>query len=118
MKTNTTLYNSISTFIFGGLVVLSVSILSEKVSNMYAALLWAFPFTIIPTIYYLYNQNKPTSHILDFIKKTNISIIILFFIISILYLIYLYTQNLIISLVLTCLFYVLICGIIIYTFPF
>jgi hypothetical protein len=118
MKLNSTLYNSIFTFVFGGVIVLSVSLLSENVSNMYASLLWAFPFTLIPTIYYLYIQNKPTKHIQDFIKKTNVSIIILFIIIALLYFIYTYTQNLLLSLLVSSIIYVIICTFIIYTFPF
>ena len=50
--------NIIFTFLFGGLIVVLVSLISEKVSNNIAALLWAFPFTVIPTLCYFYLQNK------------------------------------------------------------
>ena len=42
------------TFLFGGFMVILVSLISENVSNTIAALLWVFPFTIIPTLYYFH----------------------------------------------------------------
>lgn len=64
-------------FILGGLVVSSVSYLSNFVSNYYASILWAFPFTLLPTIYYLYHEGKSNLYISDFLIKTSISIFIL-----------------------------------------
>jgi hypothetical protein len=115
---NKSFFNQLFTFIFGGAIVLTVSIVSEMVSNTYAALLWAFPFTIIPTIYYLYIENKSNKHILDFIKKTNISIIILFFVIFALYLFYFYSKNLLTSIFFSIILYIIICGLFIYIVPF
>lgn len=64
-------------FIIGGLVVSSVSYFSNFVSNYYASILWAFPFTLLPTIYYLHNEGKSNLYISDFLIKTSISILIL-----------------------------------------
>ena len=64
-------------FIIGGLVVSSVSYLSNFVSNYYASILWAFPFTVLPTIYYLHHEGKSNLYISDFLIKTSISILIL-----------------------------------------
>jgi len=65
------------TFLIGGLVVSSVSYLSNFVSNYYASILWAFPFTVLPTIYYLKHEGKSNLYISDFLIKTSISILIL-----------------------------------------
>jgi len=65
------------TFLIGGLVVSSVSYLSNFVSNYYASILWAFPFTVLPTIYYLKHEGKSILYISDFLIKTSISILIL-----------------------------------------
>lgn len=64
-------------FILGGLVVSSVSYFSNFVSNYYASILWAFPFTLLPTIYYLHHEGKSNLYISDFLIKTSISILIL-----------------------------------------
>ena len=64
-------------FIIGGLVVSSVSYLSNFVSNYYASILLAFPFTVLPTIYYLHHEGKSNLYISDFLIKTSISILIL-----------------------------------------
>jgi len=64
-------------FIIGGFVVSSVSYLSDSVNNYYAAILWAFPFTLLPTIYFLQQQGKSNLYISDFLIKSSISILIL-----------------------------------------
>lgn len=71
------MYKLLLTFIIGGLVVSSVSYLSNFVNNYYASILWAFPFTVLPTIYYLHHEGKTNLYISDFLIKTSISIIIL-----------------------------------------
>ena len=100
--------NLLITFLFGGFVVVSVSLISDYVSNSIAALLWAFPFTIIPTIYYFYLEKKSFSHISDFLWKTIYSIIFLFINILFLYYVYNYSKKILFSLTMVCLFYLII----------
>lgn len=100
--------NLLITFLFGGFIVVLVSIISDYVSNSIAALLWAFPFTIIPTLYYFYLEKKSFSHISDFLWKTIYSIIFLFLNIIFLYYIYKNTKQIIFSLVSVCIFYLII----------
>ena len=104
----TTNLNILITFVFGGIVVTLISYISDKVSNLLAALLWAFPFTIIPTLYYLYLQKKDKKHIKDYLLKTIYSIFLLIFIIFIIYYIYLYTSNMFISLLFSIIIYIII----------
>ena len=100
--------NIIFTFLFGGFIVVLVSLISENISNNIAALLWAFPFTIIPTLCYFYLQNKSSKHISDFLLKMMFSVLFLFFNILILYYIYKFTNNLFISLAITCFIYIVL----------
>ncbi len=100
--------NIIFTFLFGGFIVILVSLISENVSNTIAALLWAFPFTVIPTLCYFHLQNKSSKHILDFLWKILFSILILFFNVLILFYIYKFTNNLFISLSITCFIYIVL----------
>ena len=99
--------NIVFTFLFGGLIVILVSLISDHVSNNIAALLWAFPFTVIPTLCYFYLQNKSSKHISDFLLKIMFSVCLLFFNILILYYVYKLTNNLLISLAISCLIYVM-----------
>jgi hypothetical protein len=96
----------IFTFLFGGFMVILVSLISESVSNTIAALLWAFPFTIIPTLYYFHLQNKSSKHILDFLWKIIFSVLFLSLNILILYYIYKITNKLIFSIIFTCFIYI------------
>ena len=94
------------TFLFGGLMVILVSLISENVSNTIAALLWAFPFTIIPTLYYFHLQNKSSKHILDFLWKIIFSVLFLSLNILILYYIYKITNKLIFSIIFASFIYI------------
>ena len=85
--------NIVFTFLFGGLIVILVSLISDHVSNNIALLLWAFPFTVIPTLCYFYLQNKSSKHISDFLLKIMFSVCLLFFNILILYYVYKLTNN-------------------------
>ena len=97
--------NLLITFLFGGLIVSSVSYVSDFVSNTVAALLWAFPFSIIPTIYYFHLENKSEHHIYEFLKKSIYSIIFLCLNMFLLYYTYKKTRSLFKSVGIVLIFY-------------
>ena len=66
-------------FILGGFILTIVSALSCFTKNIYAAIVWAYPFSLVPTLYYLHYEGKTKEYISDYIIKTNIAIVILAF---------------------------------------
>lgn len=95
-------------FILGGFVLTIVSALSCFTKNIYAAIVWAYPFSLVPTLYYLHYEGKTKEYISDYIIKTNIAIVILAF--CLLFLSYLIKQKpLIISIIYTFILYIILC---------
>lgn len=70
--------NYLEVFIVGGLTVLSVTYITDQIDDMYASIIWAFPFTLIPSIYYLRKDGKSKEFISQFLVKAAASLIILF----------------------------------------
>lgn len=101
--------NLLKSFIFGGFVVVSVAYLSENINNEIAALLWAFPFTLFPILYYFHIQNTGYKHIMEFLNKTIYSVILLTITVLIIVYIYKYTHSILYSLLFSTIFYLFIC---------
>jgi Protein of unknown function (DUF3147) len=70
--------NYLEVFIIGGITVLSVTYVTEQIDDTYGAIIWAFPFTLIPSIYYLRKDGKSKEFISNFLLRTSLSLIILF----------------------------------------
>lgn len=70
--------NYLEVFIVGGITVLSVTYITDQINDMYGAIIWAFPFTLLPSIYYLRKEGKSNHYISRFLLKTALSLIILF----------------------------------------
>ena len=56
-------------FIMGGILISSVSYIATFLSPMMAALWWACPFTILPTLYFMKKNNVSTEKLSFFFKK-------------------------------------------------
>jgi len=69
--------NSI-TFLIGGCIVLSVSYIATYINPLLASFVWAYPISIIPSIYYMKLNNKSNQYISKFLFSTTFSLIILF----------------------------------------
>lgn len=70
--------NYLEVFIIGGLTFLAVTYITDKIDHMYGVIIWAFPFTLIPIIYYLRKDGKSKEFISSFLLRTALSLIILF----------------------------------------
>lgn len=69
--------NSI-TFLIGGCIILSVSYIATYVSPLLASIVWAYPISIIPSIYYMKMNSKSNAYISKFLLSTTFSLILLF----------------------------------------
>jgi len=61
-------------FIIGGLIVSSVSYVATFTSPVLGSILWAFPFSIIPVLYFMKANNKNNIYISKFLLSTTFAI--------------------------------------------
>lgn len=69
----------IPNFFIGGLITASISFIGTFFSPSIAALWWAFPATLLPSLYYMHQQGKSLKYISYFSFLTSAALIILFF---------------------------------------
>ena len=67
------LYN----FVLGGLTVALTSYIGTFVSPVMGAIIWAFPVTIIPSIFFMRVQNKSNKYIARFLVSTTFALFLL-----------------------------------------
>jgi hypothetical protein len=63
-------------FITGGTVVASVSVLATYMSPVLGAIWWSFPFTILPSIYFMRNHGRSNQDVGIFLKSTTFAFIL------------------------------------------
>ncbi len=68
----------IQNFIIGGIVIASVSYLGAFFDPVIAAIWWSFPISLVPSMYYMYQQGKGFKYIARFSITTTYALIILF----------------------------------------
>jgi hypothetical protein len=73
------LRNLIINFFIGGFVTASISYSGTFLSPALAAIWWAFPISLLPSMYYMHIQGKSNSQIASFTITTTYALIILFF---------------------------------------
>jgi len=64
-------------FLLGGTIIASVSYLATFVSPLIAAIVWSYPFSILPTVYFMKRQSKSNNQISKFLFGTSFALIIL-----------------------------------------
>lgn len=57
----------VKNFIMGGTIISSVSYLATFVSPLIAAIVWSYPFSILPTVYFMKTQGKSNARISKFL---------------------------------------------------
>ena len=55
-------------FILGGIILSSITYLVKYVSSELAAIIWASPILLVPSIIILWNNNTANDNIIDFVK--------------------------------------------------
>jgi uncharacterized membrane protein len=64
-------------FALGGAAVAATSYLGTFLSPLAGAIFWAYPITILPTIFFMRQQNKSNSTISKFLLGTTFALILL-----------------------------------------
>ena len=64
-------------FVIGGSVVASVSYLATFQSPLVAAILWSYPFTILPSVYFMQHHGKSNKDISKFLLGTTYALVLL-----------------------------------------
>uniref|UniRef100_A0A6C0ELM1 DUF3147 domain-containing protein n=1 Tax=viral metagenome TaxID=1070528 RepID=A0A6C0ELM1_9ZZZZ len=67
----------LSHFLVGGFVVAGTTMIATKFSSKTAAMFWAFPYTLMPTLIFLHMSNEADKKPVDLVSKTIGSAIIL-----------------------------------------
>ena len=68
----------IENFIVGGVMTAGISYLGTYIDSLTAAILWTFPVSIIPTIYFMRQSGRTSSYISTFVYSTAYSLLLLF----------------------------------------
>jgi hypothetical protein len=71
--------NLLQNFLIGGLVTISVSYIGTFFSPIVAAIWWAFPVSLLPTLYYMHLEGKSNKYLAFFSYTTTFALIVLFF---------------------------------------
>ena len=71
--------NLITNFLIGGFVTSSISYSGTFLSPVWAAIWWAFPVSLLPSMYYMHVEGKNNDYIGKFTITTAYALIILFF---------------------------------------
>ena len=69
--------NIIQNFILGGAAVALTSYIGTFLNPLAGAIFWAYPITILPTIFFMKKQNKSNKYISKFLFSTTFALILL-----------------------------------------
>jgi hypothetical protein len=67
----------IQNFLIGGAAVATTSYLGTFLSPLAGAIFWAYPITILPTIFFMRQQGKKNAFIAKFLLSTTFALILL-----------------------------------------
>jgi hypothetical protein len=70
----------ITRFIVGGFIVVSTDYVAEQIGPTLGALWWAFPFTLLPTMYFMHQNGQKKGFIASFIYTAAWANILLMFV--------------------------------------
>lgn len=65
-------------FLMGGAIVSSISYAATYLNPLLAALFWAYPVTLLPSIYFMKQKGKTNAYISKFLMSSTFSLVILF----------------------------------------
>lgn len=65
-------------FIIGGTIIATVSYLATYLNPVIGAIVWSYPLSILPSIYYMKNAGKSNEYVSKFLLSTTFGLILLF----------------------------------------
>jgi len=74
----TWLRDLIQNFFIGGFIIASISYTGTFMSPLLAAIWWAFPVSLLPSMYYMSKEGKSNMYIARFTITTTYALIVLF----------------------------------------
>ena len=69
----------IQNFFIGGAIVASISYLATFLSPLAGAIWWAFPLSLVPSMYYMHRQGRTNKDVAQFVLATTYALGVLFF---------------------------------------
>lgn len=73
------LLNLIQNFFVGGVITVAISYVGTFLDPVLAAILWSFPVSILPSMYYMYISGKGNKFLAKFSTTTTFALVVLFF---------------------------------------
>jgi len=73
------IFDLIQNFFLGGFVTASISYIGTFFSPVVAAIWWAFPVSLLPTLYFMHKEGKDNKYLAFFSYTTTFALIVLFF---------------------------------------
>jgi hypothetical protein len=67
----------VKNFIMGGTIISSVSYLATFINPLIAAIVWSYPFSILPTVYFMKTQGKSNVKISKFLFSASYAFVLL-----------------------------------------
>ena len=70
-------YGVLKSFLMGGTITAIISILTMYLSPLVSAIIWAYPVTLIPTIFFMKSQGKGNTTIAKFLLSATFALVVL-----------------------------------------
>ena len=67
----------VKNFIMGGTIIATVSYLATFISPLIAAIIWSYPFSILPTVYFMKRHGTPNAQVSKFLFSASYAFILL-----------------------------------------
>jgi hypothetical protein len=67
----------VKNFIMGGTIISTVSYLATFISPLVAAIIWSYPFSILPTVYFMKRNGTSNARVSKFLFSTSYALILL-----------------------------------------
>lgn len=78
MPTTSVARDLIQNFILGGFITVTISYIGTFFSPVLAAIWWAFPLSLLPSMYFMHKQGKSNKYVSKFTLTTTYALGILF----------------------------------------
>ena len=76
---NSNFFKLFVNFLIGGFITATISYTANFMSPVLAAIWWAFPLSLLPSMYYLHQEGRDNKYLSTFAFVTTFALIILFF---------------------------------------